>query len=77
MKTYKVSLARSYLVTIEAENKENARRHAEFFIGDCHDLSTYKDKQKNKFSIIEIEATFNEAVDVEEYENRIKVQLIE
>ena len=69
MKTYIVSLIRSYAVTIEAENEENACRHAEFFIGDCHDLSTYKDKQKNKFSITEIEPTFNEAVDVEEYEN--------
>lgn len=68
MKTYIVSLIRSYAVTIEAENGKNACRHAEFFIGDCHDLSTYKDKQKNKFSIIEIEPTFNEAVDVEQAE---------
>lgn len=69
MKTYIVSLIRSYAVTIEAENEENACRYAEFFIGNCHDLSTYKDKQKNKFSITEIEPAFNEAVDVEEYEN--------
>lgn len=69
MKTYLVSLVRSYAVTIEAENEEKACRYAEFFLGDCHDLSTYKDKQNNKFSIIEIEATFNEAVDVEENEN--------
>ncbi|MBW7899702.1 hypothetical protein B188_10240 [Candidatus Brocadiaceae bacterium B188] len=68
MKTYLVSLVRSYAVTIEADNEEEACRCAEFFIGDCHDLSTHKDKQNNKFSIIEIEPTFNEAVDVEEAE---------
>lgn len=69
MKTYMVSLIRSYAVTIEAENEEKACRYAEFFIGDCHDLSTHEDKQNNKFSIIEIEPTINDAVDVEEYED--------
>ncbi len=67
MKTYIVGLVRSYAVTIEAENKEKACRHAEFFIGDCYDLSTDKDKQDNKFSIIEIEPTINDAVDVEDF----------
>lgn len=69
MKTYIVSLIRSYAVTIEAENEEKACRYAEFFIGDCYDLSTHEDKQNNKFSIIEIEPTINDAVDVEEYED--------
>lgn len=68
MKTYVVSLIRSYAVTIEAENEEKACRYAEFFIGDCRDLSTHEDKQNNKFSIIEIEPTINDAADVEEYE---------
>ena len=51
MKTYIVSLIRSYAVTIEAENEENACRYAEFFIGNCHDLSIYKDKQKINFQL--------------------------
>ena len=69
MKTYIVSLIRSYAVTIEAENVEKACRYAEFFLGDCQYLSTFNDRQKNGFSIIEIEPTINDAVDVEEYEN--------
>ena len=71
MKTYKVSLSRSYIVTIKTENKEKACRYAEFYIGDCLDISTFEDKQKNKFSIEEIEPAINDAIDVEEvlYEN--------
>lgn len=66
MKKYKVSLSRSYIVTIEAENKEKARECSEFFIGDCYDISTNKDKKENKFLIEEIEPAINEALDVEE-----------
>ncbi len=66
MKTYKVSLARSYLVTIEAENKEKACRFAEFFLGDCQDHSAFDDRQKNKFSITKVELAFNEAMEADE-----------
>ena len=68
MKTYKVGLSRCYIVTIEAENEEKAGRFVEFYIGDCRDFSTFEDKQKNKFSILEIEPTINDAVFVEETE---------
>ena len=66
MKTYKVSLARSYIVTINAENKQKARDCAEFFIGDCYDASTFEDKQKYNFLVEEIEPAMNDAIDVEE-----------
>jgi len=66
MKTYNVSLVRSYVVTIEAEDKEKAGDYAEFFIGDCYDISTSKDRQANNFLIEEIEPTINEAIDIEE-----------
>ncbi len=66
MKIYKVALSRAYVVTIEAENKEKARRYAEFFIGDCSDASTLKDRQEYKFSIKEIEPAINDSIDVEE-----------
>ncbi len=68
MKKYRVSLARSYVVTIEAESEEKACKYAEFYIGNCCDASTFEERQKNKFSIVEIEPTINEAVDVEEAE---------
>lgn len=66
MKTYKVSLSRAYLVTIEAENEEGAKDYAESFIGDCYDLSTSKDRQKHNFLIEEIEPAINDAINVEE-----------
>ena len=66
MKRYKLALSRAYIVTIDAENKEKACRYAEFFMGDCPDLSTLKDKQEFKFSIQEIEPSINDAIDVEE-----------
>lgn len=66
MKTYKVSLARSYIVTIKAKDRQRAKDCAEFFIGDCSDISTFKDKQQHRFSIEEIEPAINDAIDVEE-----------
>ena len=66
MKTYKVSLARSYIVEIKAETKEKACRYAEFYIGACFDISTFKDKKQRRFSIEEIEPAINDAMDVEE-----------
>jgi len=44
MKTYKVALARTYLVSIKAETKERAKRLPEFYLGDCPDLSNKKEK---------------------------------
>lgn len=48
MRKYWVSLARSYVVTIEAENKEKACRYAGFYIEDCRDASTFEERRKNK-----------------------------
>ena len=66
MMKYKISLARSYVVTIEAEDEEKARDYAEFFIGNCSDVSTFEDRQKHNFLIEEIEPAINDAMDVEE-----------
>ena len=66
MKKYKVSLARSYIVTIEAETKEKACRYAEFYIGDCYDISTFEDRKKHNFLIEEINPAINESMDIEE-----------
>jgi len=70
MKTYKVSLARSYIVEIKAKTKEKARRYAEFFIGDCSDISTFKDKKEYEFTIEEIKPAINDAMDVEEIKTK-------
>ncbi|MGI9558515.1 MAG: hypothetical protein ACR2NQ_02450 [Thermodesulfobacteriota bacterium] len=69
MKTYLVALVRTYGVTIEAENEEEAMRCAEFFIGDCEDVSNARDRKEYNFSINEIKPCYNEAADVEEVED--------
>jgi hypothetical protein len=66
MKRFKVSLTRSYIVTIDAENEQQARKLSEFYLGDCPDLSASDDRKTGKFKIHEIEMTFNEAIEARE-----------
>jgi hypothetical protein len=66
MKKYEVLLARSYMVTIQAKDKKQARRYAEFFIGDCPDLSMPKDRRERNFRIEGIKMVFNEAYETNE-----------
>ena len=66
MKKYEVLLARSYVVTILAENEEQARGYTEFYLGDCPDLSEPKDQRDQKFKIAEIEMAINEAFESKE-----------
>ena len=64
MKTYKVALTRTYLVTINATDEEKAKRLSEFFIGDCPDSSNEKDRSEFNFSIENIEMMYNEAMEI-------------
>lgn len=66
MKKYEVLLIRSYMVTIKAENEDQALRNTEFYLGDCPDLSKPKDRREQNFKIKEIEMTFNEAFESKE-----------
>jgi hypothetical protein len=61
MKTYKVGLTRTYLISIKAENEGRAERLSEFYLGDCTDQSTKKDRLENKFLVEDIELVYNEA----------------
>lgn len=72
MKFYNVSLSRAYVVTIEAENKEKARQFTEYYIGHCFNSSKIEDQIANKFLIVEIEPTINEAIDVKELKENNK-----
>jgi hypothetical protein len=67
MPTYNVSLVRSYKVTIQAENSNQAARFAEFFIG-YEDISTEQDKDQFNFVIDDIEMTQNDTVEVSSLE---------
>ena len=64
MKTYQVVLSRTYLVTIQAVNQEQAKVLSEFYIGDCADLSNERDRMEKNFSIEKIEMVNNEAIQI-------------
>jgi len=59
--TFQVVVTKSFLVTVEAENQQNALEFAEIFTSDIQDLSSEKDRQEHNFSIDEIENTFTQA----------------
>ncbi len=59
MPTYKIGLARIYLITIKAENPESAKKLTETFIAES-DLSTPDDRQEHKFTIDKIELEEND-----------------
>ncbi|MFA4923620.1 MAG: hypothetical protein WC557_05455 [Ignavibacteriaceae bacterium] len=64
MKTYEVLLSRSYVVTIQARNEEEASRQCEFYIGEERDLSTEAEKEIEQFEIQKIEMRINDASEV-------------
>jgi len=66
MKTYQVVLTKSYLVTVCAKIKEQARRVCEFYTSDIHDISTRENREKEKFLIEKIKCTVNETFDCRE-----------
>jgi len=63
MKTYQVVLTKSYLVTVRARTKEQARRVCEFYTNDIQDISTKENREKEKFLIKNIGCTVNETFD--------------
>lgn len=66
MKSFQVSLTKSYLVNINAENEGEAKRFAEFFTGDIQNISESSNRNDYKFEIKEIECTMNEAFEAKE-----------
>lgn len=72
MKNYRVLLSRGYSVLISAKSQNEAKEFAEYFIGGERDLSDELDRKKHNFSINEIKLTTNDAIDAEEYEEKVK-----
>jgi len=64
MKTYKVALTRTYLVSIKAKTEERAKRLSEFYLGDFPDLSNKKEQLEHNFSIENIVMVSNEAFEI-------------
>lgn len=61
MKNYKILLTHSYIVSIYAEDIDQAKNYTEFYLGDCPDLSKPKDRKIQKFKIKGIKMALNEA----------------
>ena len=66
MKKFKVTLTRAYAIEVHAEDLASARGVAEFYIGDPADLSTEKERKKEKFKLGKMEMVMNESFDAEE-----------
>jgi hypothetical protein len=69
MKTFQVTLAKTYLVKIVAEDEEKAKRLVEFYTGDVQDISSEDERLTESFSIQEIECQINDAIDCIEIED--------
>lgn len=70
MKTYKVLLHRDYIVHIDANNENEVKSLAEFFIAGEKDVSTEKEKEQYGFRINEVEMVTNDAFEIEEVEEK-------
>lgn len=64
MKSFDISLVRTYQIKIRARSRGKAKRLTEFFIGKCVDDSTLAERKKYKFSISNIELIANDAIDL-------------
>ena len=60
-KIYKVLLHRTYLVEIISPNEYEAKRNAEYYVGDPKDVSTKYERTEYNFKIRRLEMTVNEA----------------
>lgn len=70
MKTFDVTLTKSYIIRVKAKKKEMAKEVSEFYTSDIHDISEPWDRKKNNFKIENIECTFNETFNVAEVYER-------
>lgn len=68
MKKFKVTLTRAYTIDVYAKDIDSAKDVAEFYIGNPKDISTEKEKKKEKFKFGKMEMVTNEVFDAEEVE---------
>ncbi len=62
MKTFELTLTKSYKVKIKAASAEDAKQYAEFFTGDITDISNAEERSKHNFKFLEIECVQNDAI---------------
>jgi hypothetical protein len=68
MKKFEVTLAKSYIVYIEAENEGSAKELTEFFTSDISNISNSSDENEYHFKILDIRCGLNEAIDAKQME---------
>mgnify|MGYP001010578380 CR=1 FL=1 len=64
METFEVILTKSYIVTVEAEDKIKAKEFAEFFTSDIENISTAIDEFNYNCKIKNIDCKINEAIEI-------------
>jgi len=64
MQVYRVTLIRSYMLTVMAESPGTARQVAEFYLGHS-DVSTPTERETLGFSIEDIQLAQNDSIEVE------------
>jgi hypothetical protein len=64
MATYQVTLTRSFLITIDARNPQDAKQLTEFYM-DSHDSSNESERQRFNFQIQKVEMVENDAALIE------------
>ena len=65
MPRFKVILDRTFIVTVKARNREDAKHAADEFVG-YDDSSTPKYRRQYKFRIEDVEMMCNDAIECEE-----------
>lgn len=51
MKNYKIVLTRTYIVSVEAENEDLAKHYVEYYLDDCKDGSSEKERKEKQSKI--------------------------
>ncbi|TAK66085.1 MAG: hypothetical protein EPO24_01900 [Bacteroidetes bacterium] len=71
MPLFDVTLTRSYIVTVNAEDAETAKRGTEFYLGNPPDLSIDDAQAMNdKFTIERMEMAVNDAIEINEVKGK-------
>ncbi|MCC6499738.1 MAG: hypothetical protein IT313_05660 [Anaerolineales bacterium] len=68
MPLFEVTLSRSFIVQIQAQNAEDAVRLTEGFVGSA-DSSNEEDRKEHQFELRDIELVDNDAIKVNRIEN--------
>lgn len=67
MKTFELTLTKSYIIKIKAENENSAKEFSQFYTSDILDLSNEEERKKYKFNIEDIDCKVNDVFEIREH----------